>query len=59
MLCWRREMFLLNGSVCNLDADCPNPDDTLAFVDEAMGYLGSGKVASVGPSNLPPWPVDW
>ena len=52
-------MFLLNGSVCNLDADCPNPDDTLAFVDEAMGYLGSGKVASVGPSNLPPWPVDW
>ena len=46
------DSFVMSGADAN-----PNPGDTLAFVDEAMGYLGSGKIASVGPSNLPPWPV--
>jgi hypothetical protein len=35
----------------------PGAGDTLAFFDESMAFLGSAKVDSVGPANLPPWPV--
>jgi hypothetical protein len=35
----------------------PGAGDTLAFFDESMAFLGSVKVHSVGPANLPPWPV--
>jgi hypothetical protein len=34
----------------------PNPGDTFAFFDQAMGFLGSGEVKSISPSNLTPWP---
>jgi hypothetical protein len=33
----------------------PNPGDALAFVDQALGYLGSATVESISPPNLPPW----
>jgi hypothetical protein len=43
--------FVMSGA----DAT-PSADDTFAFFDEAMGYLGSGEVKSISPSNLAPWP---
>jgi len=57
--------FVLSGA----DAT-PSVGDTLAFVDQALGYLGSATVQSVNPPNLPPWggqpitvglssPVNW
>jgi hypothetical protein len=42
--------FVINGA----DAT-PNPGDTFAFSDQALGYLGSATVQSVSPPNLPPW----
>ena len=46
------DAFVMSGADAN-----PNPGDTLAFFDQAMAYLGSAQVESIGPSNLPPWPI--
>jgi hypothetical protein len=46
------DSFTMNGADAN-----PGAGDTLAFFDESMAFLGSAKVDSVGPANLPPWPV--
>jgi hypothetical protein len=46
------DSFVMSGGDGN-----PNAGDTLAFFDESMAFLGSAKVDSVAPSNLPPWPV--
>jgi Right handed beta helix region len=43
--------FVMSGADGN-----PNAGDTLAFFDETMAFLGSAKVDSVAPANLPPWP---
>lgn len=48
----------------------PTVGDTLAFFDQALGYLGSATIECISPSNLPPWggqpitvglsaPVNW
>jgi hypothetical protein len=42
--------FVMSGA----DA-IPTVGDTLAFFDAAMGFLGSATIASISPSNLPPW----
>ena len=44
------DSFLMNGA----DA-IPAEDDTIAFFDGALGFLGSAEVKSISPANLPPW----
>lgn len=44
------DSFVMNGA----DA-IPSEGDTIAFFDEAMGFLGSAEVESISPANLPPW----
>jgi Right handed beta helix region len=44
------DSFVMNGG----DA-IPNEGDTIAFFDEALGFLGSAEVESISPANLPPW----
>lgn len=46
------DSFVMSGGDGN-----PVAGDTLAFFDESMAFLGSAKVDSVAPANLPPWPV--
>jgi hypothetical protein len=46
------DSFVMSGGDGN-----PNKGDTLAFFDESMAFLGSAKVDSVAPANLPPWPI--
>lgn len=44
------DSFVMNGG-----DSTPNGGDTIAFFDETLGYLGSARVESISPPNLPPW----